>query len=172
MQHLPRIYPHVYPACGKTGCISCLVLYFADSTLRIQAIFQRRCRDSRRCRLCRSDSPMGQQCRVPRRCGGFRERHRRCCARAVISELRFAAAAIAPASASSSKDGLVIDLSHHFNYAIVDPEKRTVRVGAGNLWSTVEKETIQHALFVAWPYTSTQAAPSSRYGHDTCLILI
>jgi len=51
-----------------------------------------------------------------------------------------------PAGASSSKDGLVIDLSRHFNYAVVDPEKCTVRVGAGTLWSTVEKEIIQHGL--------------------------
>jgi FAD/FMN-containing dehydrogenase len=51
-----------------------------------------------------------------------------------------------PAGASSSDDGLVIDLSRHFNYAVVDPEKRTVRVGAGTLWGTVEKETIQHGL--------------------------
>jgi FAD/FMN-containing dehydrogenase len=50
------------------------------------------------------------------------------------------------AGASSSKDGLVIDLSRYFNYAVVDPEKRTVRVGAGTLWSTVEKEAIQHGL--------------------------
>lgn len=51
-----------------------------------------------------------------------------------------------PAGASSSDDGLIVDLSRHFNYAVVDPEKRTVRVGAGTLWSTVEKEAIQHGL--------------------------
>jgi FAD/FMN-containing dehydrogenase len=51
-----------------------------------------------------------------------------------------------PAGASSAKDGLVIDLSRHLNYAAVDPEKRTVRVGGGTLWGTVEKEAIQHGL--------------------------
>jgi FAD/FMN-containing dehydrogenase len=34
-----------------------------------------------------------------------------------------------PSSASSSEDGLVVDLSRYFDYAVVDPEKRTVRVG-------------------------------------------
>jgi len=47
---------------------------------------------------------------------------------------------------SSAEDGLVIDLSRHLNYAVVDPEKRTVRVGGGTLWGTVEKEAIQHGL--------------------------
>jgi len=51
-----------------------------------------------------------------------------------------------PAGAPSVKDGLVIDLSRYFNYAVVDPEKRTVRVGGGTLWGTVEKEAIQHGL--------------------------
>jgi FAD/FMN-containing dehydrogenase len=51
-----------------------------------------------------------------------------------------------PSGASSSEDGLVIDLSRYFNYAIVEPEKRTVRVGAGTLWDTVERESIQHGL--------------------------
>ncbi|KAI0298263.1 hypothetical protein BC826DRAFT_1090741 [Russula brevipes] len=51
-----------------------------------------------------------------------------------------------PAGASSAKDGVVIDLSRHLNYAVADPEKRTVRVGGGTLWETVEKEAIQHGL--------------------------
>jgi FAD/FMN-containing dehydrogenase len=51
-----------------------------------------------------------------------------------------------PSGASSAEDGLVIDLSRYFNYAVVDPEKRTARVGGGTLWSTVENEAIQHGL--------------------------
>ena len=51
-----------------------------------------------------------------------------------------------PSGASSAEDGLVIDLSRHFNYAVVDPEKRTARVGGGTLWGTVENEAIQHGL--------------------------
>jgi FAD/FMN-containing dehydrogenase len=51
-----------------------------------------------------------------------------------------------PSGASSAKDGLVVDLSRYFNYAVVDPEKCTARVGAGTLWGTVEKEAIQHGL--------------------------
>jgi len=51
-----------------------------------------------------------------------------------------------PSGASSAKDGLVIDLSRHLNYAVVDPEKRTVRVGGGTLWGTVENEAVKHGL--------------------------
>ncbi|KAI9454519.1 hypothetical protein F5148DRAFT_1229171 [Russula earlei] len=52
----------------------------------------------------------------------------------------------APSGPSSAEDGVVIDLSRHLNYAVVDPEKRTVRVGGGTLCSTVDKEAIQHGL--------------------------
>ena len=51
-----------------------------------------------------------------------------------------------PCGTSSAQDGLVIDLSRHLNYAIVDPNKRTVRVGGGSLWETVENESIKHGL--------------------------
>jgi FAD/FMN-containing dehydrogenase len=51
-----------------------------------------------------------------------------------------------PSGASSTEGGLVVDLSRHFNYAVVDPDQRTARVGAGTLWATVEKEAIQHGL--------------------------
>ncbi|KAH9035779.1 hypothetical protein EDB85DRAFT_2143531 [Lactarius pseudohatsudake] len=51
-----------------------------------------------------------------------------------------------PSGSSSAEDGLVVDLSRYFNYAVVDPERRTVRVGGGTLWDTVEKESIKHEL--------------------------
>ena len=51
-----------------------------------------------------------------------------------------------PSGASSTEDGLVVDLSRYLNYAAVDPEKRTARVGGGALWSTVENEAIKHGL--------------------------
>ena len=51
-----------------------------------------------------------------------------------------------PSGATSAEDGLVIDLSRYFDYAVVDPEKRTARVGGGTLWGTVENDTIKHGL--------------------------
>ena len=48
--------------------------------------------------------------------------------------------------ASSAEDGLVIDLSRYLDYAVVDPEKRTARVGGGSLWRTVENEAIRYGL--------------------------
>ena len=51
-----------------------------------------------------------------------------------------------PSGASSAKDGLVIDLSRYFDYALVDPESRTARVGGGTLWATVEEAAIRHGL--------------------------
>jgi FAD/FMN-containing dehydrogenase len=48
--------------------------------------------------------------------------------------------------ASSAKDGLVVDLSRYCNYAIADPESRSVRVGGGSVWGTVEKEAIKYGL--------------------------
>ena len=51
-----------------------------------------------------------------------------------------------PSGASSAEGGLVIDLSRYFNYAVVDPEKRTARIGGGTLWGTVENDAIEHGL--------------------------
>ena len=48
--------------------------------------------------------------------------------------------------ASSAEDGLVVDLSRHFDYAAVDTERRTARVGGGSLWVTVENEAIKYGL--------------------------
>ena len=48
--------------------------------------------------------------------------------------------------ASSAKDGLVVDLSRYYNYAVADPESQTVRVGGGSVWGTVEREAIKYGL--------------------------
>jgi len=51
-----------------------------------------------------------------------------------------------PSGASSAENGLVIDLSRYLDFAVVDPNKRTARVGGGTLWGTVENEAIKHGL--------------------------
>jgi len=51
-----------------------------------------------------------------------------------------------PSGASSVEDGLVIDLSRHFSYAIADQEKRTIRVGGGTIWETVELEASKYEM--------------------------
>ena len=48
--------------------------------------------------------------------------------------------------ASSAEHGLVVDLSRYLDYAAVDPENRTARVGGGSQWRTVENEAIKHGL--------------------------
>lgn len=48
--------------------------------------------------------------------------------------------------ASSAENGLVIDLSRHFNTARVDPEKKLAYVGGGAVWATVEQAAIRHGL--------------------------
>ncbi|KAG5651066.1 hypothetical protein H0H81_010001 [Sphagnurus paluster] len=51
-----------------------------------------------------------------------------------------------PAGASSSEDGLVIDLSRHIKGARIDPDKKLAYVGGGALWDIVDKEAIKHGL--------------------------
>ena len=48
--------------------------------------------------------------------------------------------------ASSSEDGLVIDLSRYLNGARVDVEQKLVYVGGGAVWETVDKAAIEHGL--------------------------
>lgn len=48
--------------------------------------------------------------------------------------------------ASSSEDGLVIDLSKHLNGVRIDPENKLAYVGGGALWGAVDKAAIQHGL--------------------------
>lgn len=48
--------------------------------------------------------------------------------------------------ASSSEDGLVIDLSRHLNKVDVDVERKLAYVGGGALWADVDKATIVHGL--------------------------
>jgi FAD/FMN-containing dehydrogenase len=51
-----------------------------------------------------------------------------------------------PSGASSSQDGLVIDLSKHINTVRVDPKEKLAYVGGGALWATVDQEAIKHGL--------------------------
>ena len=67
-----------------------------------------------------------------------------------------------PSGASSVEDGLVIDLSRYFDYAVIDPEKRTARVGGGSLWENVESEAIKHGL-------ASVAGTINHVCHSTCV---
>jgi hypothetical protein len=51
-----------------------------------------------------------------------------------------------PFGASSSEDGLVIDLSRHLNTTRIDPDKRLAYVGGGAVWEAVDKAAIEHGL--------------------------
>ncbi|KAH8102177.1 hypothetical protein BXZ70DRAFT_1016565 [Cristinia sonorae] len=51
-----------------------------------------------------------------------------------------------PAAASSSEDGLVIDLSRYLDKVTVDPTKKLAYVGGGALWKTVDEEGMKHGL--------------------------
>lgn len=48
--------------------------------------------------------------------------------------------------ASSSEDGLVIDLSRYLDQVRVDPKREVAHVGGGALWGTVDKAAIKHGL--------------------------
>jgi hypothetical protein len=48
--------------------------------------------------------------------------------------------------ASSSQDGLVIDLSKHLNGVRIDPEAKLAYAGGGALWGAVDKAAIEHGL--------------------------
>ena len=48
--------------------------------------------------------------------------------------------------ASSSENGLVVDLSKYLNGVKVDPENKLAVVGGGAIWETVDKATIEHGL--------------------------
>ncbi|TCD68008.1 hypothetical protein EIP91_011677 [Steccherinum ochraceum] len=51
-----------------------------------------------------------------------------------------------PVGASSSEDGVVIDLSRFLNGVTVDPRKKLAYVGGGALWRDVNEATIKHGL--------------------------
>ncbi|KAF9457383.1 hypothetical protein BDZ94DRAFT_1202781 [Collybia nuda] len=51
-----------------------------------------------------------------------------------------------PYGASSIRDGLVIDLSRYINGAVVDPVNKTIRVGGGAIWETVDKAAMKYGL--------------------------
>jgi FAD/FMN-containing dehydrogenase len=48
--------------------------------------------------------------------------------------------------ASSSENGLVIDLSRHLNVVKIDPKRKTVTAGGGSIWGDIDKEAIKHGL--------------------------
>ena len=48
--------------------------------------------------------------------------------------------------ASSSEDGLVIDLSRYLNKVRVDPKRKVAFVGGGALWEAVDKAAMKHGL--------------------------
>ncbi|TDL29768.1 FAD-binding domain-containing protein [Rickenella mellea] len=48
--------------------------------------------------------------------------------------------------ASSSADGLVIDLSRHLNGVDIDPAKKLAKAQGGAIWATVDKAAIEHGL--------------------------
>ncbi|KAH8118528.1 FAD-binding domain-containing protein [Phellopilus nigrolimitatus] len=50
------------------------------------------------------------------------------------------------AGASSSENGLVIDLSRYINRVRIDAEKKLGYVGGGAVWETVDKTAIEHGL--------------------------
>ncbi|TDL29767.1 FAD-binding domain-containing protein [Rickenella mellea] len=50
------------------------------------------------------------------------------------------------AGASSSENGLVIDLSKYLNGVEVDPAKKIAKIGGGAVWETVDKAAIEHGL--------------------------
>ena len=50
------------------------------------------------------------------------------------------------AGASSSKDGIVIDLSRYLGTVRIDPKQKRGHVGGGAIWETVDKEAIKYGL--------------------------
>ena len=48
--------------------------------------------------------------------------------------------------ASSSQDGIVIDLSKHLNGVRIDPEGKLAYAGGGAIWSAVDKAAIAYGL--------------------------
>jgi FAD/FMN-containing dehydrogenase len=48
--------------------------------------------------------------------------------------------------ASSSENGIVIDLSRHLNGVHIDAEHKIAIAGGGAIWASVEKAAIEHGL--------------------------
>ena len=51
-----------------------------------------------------------------------------------------------PAGASSTENGLVIDLSRYLDGVTIDVEKQLAHVGGGAIWETVDKAAIEYGL--------------------------
>lgn len=76
-----------------------------------------------------------------------------------------------PAGASSSENGLVIDLSRYLNGVEVDVEKKLSRIGGGALWETVDKTAIQHGLATVGGTVNhvSLLSPVATFNPDGCL---
>jgi FAD/FMN-containing dehydrogenase len=48
--------------------------------------------------------------------------------------------------ASSSENGIVIDLSRHLNGVRIDPDKKLAYASGGAVWETVDQAAIEHGL--------------------------
>jgi FAD/FMN-containing dehydrogenase len=64
--------------------------------------------------------------------------------------------------ASSSQDGIVIDLSRHLNGVRIDPENKLAYAGGGAVWKTVDETAIKHGL----------AAVGGTVNHVSCVCVV
>jgi FAD/FMN-containing dehydrogenase len=64
--------------------------------------------------------------------------------------------------ASSSQDGIVIDLSRHLNGVRIDPENKLAYASGGAVWKTVDETAIKHGL----------AAVGGTVNHVSCVCVV
>lgn len=75
-----------------------------------------------------------------------------------------------PNGASSSEDGLVVDLSRYLNTVRVDPAQRRAYVGGGATWAAVNKATMEHGLAMVGGTVSHVRCCSPRSPSFGCLL--